>query len=272
LPTANCQLPTEISPQDAPLLLIVEDNPDLRLYLRGILGSEFRILEAGSGRQGLERAIEHVPDLVLTDVMMPEMDGYELTRRLKTDERTSHIPIIQLTVRAGMESKIEGLETGADDFITKPFDPQELIVRTGNLIGQRKMLQEKFSKKVQKLGFEHFVKTDESEIQSLDQRFLQRVTEYVLQHLSEPELTVENLGAETFLSSRQLHRKMLALNGYTPGKFIRTIRLYRAAEMLKNKTANVSEIAYDAGFNNLSWFARCFKEEFGVLPSAYADV
>jgi CheY-like chemotaxis protein len=270
--TCNVQPATDSTPKDAPLLLVVEDNPDMRLYIRGILGQDYRMLEGGSGKQGLEKALEHVPDLVLTDVMMPEMDGFELTRRLKTDERTSHIPIILLTARAGMESRIEGLETGADDFITKPFDPQELMVRIRNLIQQRKKLQEKLTRMIRRSGIGQITEMDVEAYPSIDRKFLQKVTTYILDHLPDAELDVESLSEATFLSSRQLHRKIIALTGDTPNKFIRSIRLYRAAKMLKSKTGNVTEIAFEVGYNNLSWFAKCFKEEFGVLPSEFSDV
>ena len=231
----------------------------------------YSVIEAKDGQQGLERAIEHVPDLIISDVMMPKMDGYELCNKLKNDERTSHIPIILLTARAGMESKIEGLETGADDFITKPFDPEELMVRVRNLIEQRKKLQEKFLKKVRKLGLEQMLELENDELTSMDQRLLQKVTVYIIENLSETDLNVESLGMQISLSTRQLHRKIVALTGDTPNKLIRSIRLHRAAELLRSKTGNVTEIAYEVGFNNLSWFAKCFKEEFGVLPSDFAD-
>jgi DNA-binding response OmpR family regulator len=252
-----------------PLLLIVEDNPDLRLYLRGILGEDYRILEAGSGRQGLEKALEHMPDLVLTDVMMPEMDGYELSRQLKSDERTCHIPVILLTARAGTESRIEGLETGADDFITKPFDPQELLTRIRNLIDQRRKLQERFIKLLSKFGIEHLMEIETGEMTSMDQKFMQRIIQTVEQSLSDPEFDTDKLSSSVSLSRMQMHRKLVALTGQTPGRFIRTLRLNRAAEMLRSKTGTVTQIAYDVGFNNLSYFARCFQQQFGVLPSEY---
>ena len=254
-----------------PLILIVEDNADLRIYIRGYLDPIYRIIEAKDGNQGLEQAIEHIPDLIISDVMMPKMDGLELCDKLKTDERTSHIPIILLTARAGMESKIEGLETGADDFITKPFDPEELMVRIRNLIEQRKKLQAKFLKKIRKLGLEQMLELENDELTSMDQRLLQKVTTYIIKNLSETDLSVESLGNHTALSTRQLHRKIIALTGDTPNKLIRSIRLHRAAELLRSKTGNVTEIAYEVGFNNLSWFAKCFKKEFGVLPSDFAD-
>ncbi len=252
-----------------PLLLVVEDNDDLRSYILSYLTPDYRITQAVDGEMGLDKAIEHIPDLVVSDVMMPKMDGYQLCQNLRTDERTSHIPIILLTARASMESRIEGLETGADDFITKPFEPLELLIRIKNLIKQRKLLQERFIKNIQKMGIDQLVKIDTPDLTSMDQSFLQKVTEYIIQNISNIEFNVEILGDKMALSRRQLQRKLISITGHSPSMFIRSVRLNRAAELLRNKTGNVTEIAYDVGFNNLSWFAKSFKEQFGVLPSEY---
>jgi len=227
------------------------------------------MLEAGNGRQGLEKAIEHVPDLVLTDVMMPEMDGYELTRKLKSDERTSHIPVIILTARAGMESKIEGLETGADDFITKPFDPEELKVRIQNLILQRKKLKEKFLSELG-MAFEEVAKPEKRENPvSMDQRFLLRARSVVENHLGDEAFDVECFSDEMHLSRTQMHRKLRALINQSATEFIRTVRLNRARMLLSNKTGNISEIALEVGFSNPAYFAECFRKQYGQTPSEY---
>jgi len=197
------------------------------------------------------------------------MDGYELCNNLKTDERTSHIPVILLTAKAAMEDKLEGLETGADDFITKPFDPQELQTRIRNLIELRIKLQERFMRNIRKLGMDHLMDLETPDLTSMDQQFLQKALKLVVENISDPELNVEKLGSELSLSRRQLHRKLVAITGDNPNKFIRSIRLNRAAELLKSKTGNVTEIAFEVGFNNLSYFAKSFKEEFGILPSEY---
>jgi len=252
-----------------PLLLVVEDNDDLRSYILSYLTPDYRITQAVDGEMGLDKATEQIPDLVISDVMMPKMDGYKLCQNLKTDERTSHIPIILLTARASMESKIEGLETGADDFITKPFEPQELLARIKNLIIQRKLLHERFTKNIQEMGIDQLVKFDTPDLTSMDQSFLLKVTEYIIQNISNLEFNVEMLGDKMALSSRQLQRKLIGITGHSPNMFIRSVRLNRAAELLRNKAGNVTEIAYDVGFNNLSWFAKSFKEQFGVLPSEY---
>ena len=255
--------------EDKPYLLIVDDNADLRYYMRGYLDPLYNISEARDGEEGLEKATEKMPDLIISDVMMPKLDGYELCEKLKADERTSHIPLILLTACASTESKIEGLETGADDFITKPFDPLELQTRIKNLIMQRKMLQERFMKNVRKMGIEQLMTVDTPDLTTMDQNFLRKAVEYIMDNISDPDINVELLGEKMAFSRRQLQRKIMSITGNSPNKFIRSIRLNRAAELILNKTGNVTEIAYEVGFNNLSWFAKSFKEQFGVLPSEY---
>ncbi|HRZ20595.1 MAG TPA: response regulator, partial [Bacteroidales bacterium] len=251
-----------------PLVLIVEDNSDLRHYIRGILDSDYRILEAGNGRQGLTIALEHIPDLVLTDVMMPEMDGFELSRKLKSDGRTSHIPIILLTARAGIESKIEGLETGADDFLTKPFDQEELQVRVKNLIQQRRKLKERYLRAAGASLYK-LTETPTAELLTMDEQFLRRVKHVVENRLSDADFSVDEMASEVHLSRVQLHRKLKALIDMPASDYIRTLRLNRAAELIAHKTANIAEIAYDVGFTNPSHFSEAFKKQFGILPSEY---
>ncbi|MCK5783056.1 MAG: response regulator, partial [Desulfobacterales bacterium] len=262
---------TSIGYEDSkPLILIVEDNADLRDYIRSFLEDSFQIMEAGDGEAGLKRAIETVPDLIVSDVMMPRMDGYELCKKLKTDERTSHIPFILLTARASMESKIEGLETGADDFITKPFDQLELQIRINNLIRQRRKLQLWILNEFKKSSIDHILNIDPPDLTSMDQQFYKRLTKAVLDNISNPDFKVKNLVSLMNMSHSQLHRKMVAITGHTANQFIRSLRLTKASELLANKTATVTEIAFETGFNNLSYFTKCFRHQFGVLPSEYA--
>ncbi len=249
-----------------PLLLIVEDNDDLRSYVRSSLTDKYRISEASDGVMGLEKAIEDIPDLIISDVMMPKMDGLKLCYRLKTDERTSHIPIILLTARAGKESKIEGLETGADDFITKPFDLEELQARINNLIQQRKKLKSIFLKNIGSIS-----DISDSGITSMDKKFIKKAIQIVKQHMYDSDFSVEEFGSKAGMSRSQLHRKLKALVNQSASDFIRTIRLNTAAELLANKTGNVAEIAFEVGFNNLSWFSKCFHQQFGILPSEYSN-
>lgn len=245
------------------IVLIVEDNPDMRTYLKESLKGRYQILEAEDGKQGLKKATQATPDLIISDVMMPKMGGYEMCELLKNDERTSHIPVILLTAKADAESKITGLETGADDYLAKPFNARELLVRVKNLIELRRKLWQKFR---QSGTFE----MDETALSSLDARFLQRAMALIETHIDDPDFSTEAFGKEVGLSRSQLHRKLSALTGQSTHKFIRTLRLQRAAQLLAHHSGNVSEIAYQVGFNSPSHFTRAFREMFGKPPSAYA--
>jgi DNA-binding response OmpR family regulator/anti-sigma regulatory factor (Ser/Thr protein kinase) len=242
------------------IVLVVEDNADVRAYIRSNVEVDFSVEETEDGRKGFEKSCEVIPDLVVTDVMMPGMDGYELTRALKEDERTSHIPVILLTARAESESRIKGLETGADDYLTKPFDAKELLTRIRNLIELRRKLREKFSRGVE-------LKPGEVAVTSLDDLFLNRVMAAVEKNMAREEFVVEDFAREVFLSRIQLYRKLRALTNMTPVEFIKRMRLQRARELLEKNFGTVAEIADSVGFSNHSYFARCFQEQFGVPPA-----
>ncbi|MFQ5651673.1 MAG: ATP-binding protein [bacterium] len=248
--------------QELPIVLVVEDSRDMRSYIREILDKEFGVLETENGTNGLKNALETIPDLVVSDVMMPGMDGFELCKKLKTDERTCHIPVILLTARASGESKISGLEIGADDYLTKPFDAHELEVRVKNLIEQRRKLRERFSREIT-------LQPLDVAVTSMDARFLERAMAVIDEHIADPDFTPEQFARKVALSRMQLHRKLRALTNQTTGEFIRTMRLRRAAQLLRQKSGTVTEIAYEVGFNSLSHFARSFKALFGQLPSEY---
>jgi DNA-binding response OmpR family regulator len=245
-----------------PLLLIVEDNGDLRHYIRTQLARQYRVLESENGRSGWEMALSALPDLIISDWMMPEMDGIKLCQLIKSDERTSHIPYILLTALATSEGKMTGLETGADEYLTKPFDAHELQLRIRNLIEIRHLLRERFSRQIR-------VQPADITVNSADEKFLQRVLRIVEENMGDSEFSVEQFGQEVGLSRMQLHRKLTTLTGQSARDFIRVMRLKRAAQLLEAHWATVSEIAYEVGFNNLSYFAKCFKEQFGVLPNEY---
>ena len=248
--------------KDRPVILIVEDNPDLRNYVSRNLFSHYQVLEAENGIEGLEKTIESIPDLVISDLMMPEMDGVEMCDRIKSDERTSHIPLIMLTARADKSSKLESLETGADDYILKPFDAEELQVRVRNLIEQRKNLRERFKKKF-------LIATVDQELPAPEDEFLTRVLDCIKKHLSEPEFNVEQMGKELCLSHSQLYRKILAMTDQTPNVFMRNIRLKMAARMFMEGHKNITRVLYSVGFNTPSHFTQCFRELFGINPSTY---
>ncbi|MFQ5639489.1 MAG: ATP-binding protein, partial [bacterium] len=256
-------IPTQGS-GELPMILIVEDNADVRVYIRDYLDESYRVLEAEDGEQGFEKATEWIPDLIISDVMMPKMDGYALCQKLKTDEKTSHIPVILLTARASGESKVEGLETGADDYIIKPFDAKELQVRVKNLIQQRQKLRQRWSREIT-------LQPKDVAITSTDEQFLLRATEVVDKYMSDPDFSTETFAHEIFMSRMQLNRKLQALTDQATGKFVRTMRLKRAAKLLEQKgSATIVEIAYEVGFSSPAYFAKCFKELFGQLPSDYA--
>lgn len=250
--------------QDQELILIVEDHADLRRYIREHLQAEYRVLEAANGVEGLERAFEAIPDLVISDVMMPKMNGYEMCARLKTDARTSHIPVILLTAKAGAEDKIEGLETGADDYLNKPFEARELLARAKNLIAQRRKLRERFSPA--KGGV---IKPTEVSATSIDQAFLQRVAGAIEVHFGEEEFSVEALAEEVHMSASQLNRKLKALIDQPAGELLRSMRLQRAADLLAQNAGSIAEIAYQVGFSDQAHFTRSFKKQFGVSPKDY---
>ena len=244
-------------------LLIVEDHDDLRNYLREQLQNGFTIIEAASGHNGLKQALKYIPDLIITDLMMPGMNGMDLCRQLKSNERTSHIPVIMLTAKADMDSKISGLQTGADDYILKPFQIRELRTRIDNLIRQRNLLRKRYSANVDIIA-------DDILLNSHDVNFVRRITEVVQDHLSDFEFDVSRLQEKSGLSSTQLYRKLYALTGMSPSKFIRRMRLKQALKLLEQDRLSVTQVAFEVGFGNLSYFTKCFKEQFGILPSEYS--
>jgi DNA-binding response OmpR family regulator len=246
-----------------PNVLLVEDNPDMRRYIREKLLDSFKVREAVNGKAGLEAASSDPPDLVVTDLMMPQMDGLEFCRRLKNNIHSSHIPVIMLTAKAGQVNKLQGLETGADDYLTKPFDPRELLVRATNLIGQRRRLREKYS--TQKFTLD----PAEIAVTSVDQKFIEKMLDLLELHHSEPDFGVPQLQKALAISRAQFHRKVKALTNETPGILLRHFRLKRAAQLLAQNADSVTQVAYSVGFNNLSYFTKCFKEVYGVTPSEY---
>jgi signal transduction histidine kinase/ligand-binding sensor domain-containing protein/DNA-binding response OmpR family regulator len=244
------------------IILIVEDNDDVREFIKDSLGDEYHFEEAANGEEGIKKAEEIIPDLIISDIMMPKIDGNEMSRRLKTDQKTSHIPIILLTAKSGQENRIEGLETGADDYLTKPFDAKELHIRINNLINLRKKLQEIYS--TDKLAA---LPRGKNKLKGIDAQFMDRILKVIEEHISEEEFTIENFGNEVGMSRSQMFRKIKALTGKSCSVYLRSIRLAKAKTMIQNREATISEIAYSVGFGSPSYFAHCFKEEFGYPPS-----
>ena len=246
-----------------PVLLIVEDNAELRLYLKNNLGGGYRIVEASNGEEGFEKATSGLPDIIISDVMMPIMDGLELCRKLKRDERTSHIPIILLTAKVSVEQEIEGLDAGADDYITKPFNYEMLSLKI------RKLLEmgETFRKKLAQRHFE--IEPGKIGITSLDEKFVKKAASLVEKNISNPDFTVKKFSVDMGISRGHLYNKMVELTGKTPIEFIRLMRLKRAAQYLEKSQLSISEIAFKVGFNEPKYFSKYFKEEYGTSPTEY---
>jgi signal transduction histidine kinase/DNA-binding response OmpR family regulator len=257
------QLNLDQSVDQKPLVLLIEDNEDFRFYLKDNLKLTYDIVEARDGKEGFKKALSHFPDLIVSDVMMPEMNGLELCRKIKSDQRVSHIPIILLTARTSEEQRLEGFEIGADDYINKPFNFELLESRIRNLIAQRQKLHVSLSKQAG-------VKASELNITSLDEKFIQNAIRYVEENVSNADYSVEDLGKELGISRAHFYKKIISLTGKSPLEFIRAIRLQQAAQLLEKSQLTVAEVAYKVGFNNPKYFAKYFKETFHVLPSAYA--
>jgi signal transduction histidine kinase/DNA-binding response OmpR family regulator len=241
-------------------ILIVEDQQDVRKYISNKLSDRYTVMDAKNGKEGFESAKQHIPDLVISDVMMPLMDGLELCHLLKTDDLTSHIPVILLTARAEDMDKLAGLETGADAYLIKPFNSKELLLRVHNLIELRNKLRKKFSGRL-------LVKPREITVTSRDSQFMQRLLDTVEKHISDEKFSIEQLGHEFGMSPSQINRKLKAIINQSAGAFIRTIRMERAMELLKNNQATIAEVAYETGFSEPAYFSRVFKNHFGYSPS-----
>jgi len=254
---------TESSDPRKPLVLLIEDNEDFRFYLKDNLKAQYAIIEAGNGKEGFQKAISSMPDLIVSDVMMPEMNGLEFCKKIRNDQHTCHIPVILLTARTAEEQKLEGFDIGASDYITKPFNFEILMSRMRNLIAQREAFQKVFQKHLD-------VKASDIQITSLDEKLIHNAIRIVEQHIGDAEFSVEELSREMGMSRVHLYKKLLSLTGKSPIEFIRTIRLQRAAQLLEKSQLTIAEVAYQVGFNNPKYFTKYFKDEFNVLPSAYA--
>lgn len=243
-------------------VLVIEDNSDLRHFISSIFQNHYKVYQAENGEQGLHLAIVKTPDIIISDVMMPKKNGVELVSKLKKDERTSHIPIILLTAKSDLESKLEGLEVGADDYISKPFSVEELKIRVTNLIEQRKIIIAKFGNNISE---ESKTPTEPS----IDEKFVQKAKLIIENHLSDSSFGVETMAHEMNLSRTQLFRKLKAVIGLSPNELINDVRLQKAAELIRAKADTLSQISYMVGFNDPSYFAKRFRKKFGKSPSEY---
>ena len=309
---ANSSLQTEAAIVDAPsleisvaeeeaeessskeLMLLVEDNQELRSFLRGIFASTYRVVEASDGMEGWNKALKYLPDIIISDVMMPEKDGIEMTRELRADMTTSHIPIILLTAKTTIESKLEGLEYGADDYITKPFSATYLQARVENLLIQRKKLQNFYRDSLthvmvsevpgvqEEVLSGHEVTGSESEsgvaekpvmpeMSPNDRKFMDKLVELMEQNMDNGELVVDDLVRELAVSRSVFFKKLKTLTGLAPIEFIKEMRIKRAAQLIETGEFNMTQISYMVGINDPRYFSKCFKAQVGMTPTEYRE-
>jgi len=253
-------LPSEDQPlEEKPIILLIEDQTDMRRYIKQQLTPKFLVLEAKDGQEGYALGLEEIPDLIICDIMLPGIDGLELCQRFKNDQKTSHIPIILLTAKARQADKLKGLQAGADEYLYKPFNSQELLLRINRLIDQQLQLQQQLTK-------DRDISPKKINVSSMDEQFLNNLMEIIENRMSDESFGVEELGKEIGISRSQLHRKIKGLTGQSTNLFLREIRLKRALQLLKQEAGSAAEIAYQVGFSNPNYFYKCFKEQFGKTP------
>ena len=284
-------------------MLLVEDNQELREFLRSIFTPMYRVVEAADGMEGWSKALKYLPDIIISDVMMPEKDGIEMTRELRADMTTSHIPIILLTAKTTIESKLEGLEYGADDYITKPFSATYLQARVENLLMQRKKLQNFYRDSLMHINMsavsgESPVPADvmpgeagktapEQEGQQLqsqtqlqptvpdmspnDRKFMDKLVELMEQNMDNGDLVVDDLVRELAVSRSVFFKKLKTLTGLAPIEFIKEIRIKRATQLIETGEFNMTQISYMVGINDPRYFSKCFKAQVGMTPTEYKE-
>jgi YesN/AraC family two-component response regulator len=245
-----------------PVLLVVDDNQDIRSFIKQSLGESYYIYEAENGEQALKIAKKIIPNIIITDLMMPVMDGVAFCNKIKSTQETSHIPVIMLTAKMSQEWEIEGLKTGADAYIRKPFDMELLELKIKNILKQREEMRRRFNREIT-------LQPNEITVTSVDERFLKKAIEVIEKHMANTEFNVELFVKEMALSRSNLYLKIKELTGFSSSEFIRNIRLKRAMQLLEQSDLSVKEIMYMTGFNTASYFSKCFKKQFGEIPSKY---
>jgi DNA-binding response OmpR family regulator len=246
-----------------PLVAVIDDDADIRAYLVRLLRDSYRVREASDGDSGFQLVRAESPDLVICDVMMPKSGGYEVCKQIRDSEKLSDTPVLMLTAKGGEESKLEGLASGADDYVVKPFHAEMLLARVENLIAIRRMLRRKYSDEI-------VVKPKDLVVESADGQLLQRVMAVIEEHLGDSEFGVDWLATEVAISPRHLQRKLRQLTNLSAKGLINTMRLKRSAQMLENQAGTVSQIAYWVGFKDAGYFSRLFRQTFGTSPSEHA--
>ncbi|MCS3734237.1 ATP-binding protein [Mucilaginibacter dorajii] len=253
-----------VADESSPLILLIEDHHELREFIRQSLAGKYRLITAADGEEGIALGLQHIPNLVITDLMMPKVSGYEVSETLKKDEKTSHIPVIILTAKADLDSRIQGIETGADAYLAKPFDQRELLALIENLISVREQLRLHYSTRDMWLK-------DTIALPSIEQDFIARIRHAVESHLNEEGYSADQLADDMGLSRTQLHRKLKGLIGQAPGELIRIVRLQYAHDLLERRVATVSEVAYMVGFGSPASFSASFSRHFGFAPSKVVE-
>lgn len=253
-----------LSGQSKKIILLVEDNTDLRKFTKTLFENEYKVIEAENGVLGIRRAFQYIPDIIISDIMMPEKDGIALCKALKEDERTSHIPIILLTAKTGEEDELIGLKTGADDYIFKPYNPEKIMIRVQKLIESRIKLRQRYQQNI-------ILKPNEIAFTSTDEKFFGRLQIVLKENLTDPEFNAASFSKAIGMSRMQLHRKLNALTGLSTTAFITSQRLKSALPLLEKNNITVAEVAYATGFSSPSYFIKCFKEAYGKTPSKYTE-
>jgi DNA-binding response OmpR family regulator len=243
-------------------ILLVEDNEDFLFYLKDNLREYYNIAEAVNGREGWQKTLSVHPDIVVSDINMPEMSGMELCKKIRHDQRTKHIPVVLLTAQSCEEQQLRGIETGAADYLTKPFNFEILVSRIKNLLQHQQSLKQTYTKQVA-------VKTTDVQLACPNEQFVQQALTIVEKNISNAGFSVEELSRALLLSRAAVYKRLFVLTGKTPIEFIRSVRLQRAAQLLAKSKMTVAEVAYETGFNNPKYFSKYFKTEFGKLPSAW---
>jgi signal transduction histidine kinase/DNA-binding response OmpR family regulator len=254
-------------------MLLVEDNLELRFFLRSIFSPRFRIIEAANGVEGLEKAVKYIPDIIISDIMMPEKDGITLVRELREELTTSHIPVVLLTAKTDMDTKLQSLQQGADSYITKPFSATYLEARVDNLLARRQKLRQFYCERLMNVNPPE-VENEEEEIDMMsqqDRRFLERLTEFMERNIDNGDLVVDDLVHEMAVSRSVFFKKLKSLTGLAPIEFIKEMRVKRAAQLIETGEFNMTQIAYMVGINDPRYFSKCFKQRFGMTPTEYKD-
>jgi YesN/AraC family two-component response regulator len=266
--TAHTQPPNNTHKNgQAKTVLVVEDNQTLRNFIANELGANYKVIEASNGNEGIDEAKKEIPDLIITDLMMPHTDGLELLSTLRQFPPTQHIPIIILSARASIDNKIKGLQFGADDYLTKPFSPEELSLKVHNIFERVEQLKITWQAQMDKAGIA--IEPSKVTVNSMDTEFINQALQIIENNIDNVLFDVTAFCQAIGMSRSNLHKKLKALTNLSTTEFIRTIRLKRASDLIEQNKGRIEEIALESGFNDVAYFSRCFKKQFGITPKEY---